>query len=151
MKNVFVKVSGDLFDDPGFIKFLRKLSERNITICVGGGAQINQKFHGRKTALKRHGPLGRELNSTKEKQLAKKVLERNKRRLQGILSIERIKAKVIIPVLNVGQVMCHINSDEMLRVAYLGYDELYAITLKNRVLSKRQQFSNLPKIKIIGL
>ncbi len=151
MTNIFIKVSGDLFDTTGFIKFLKKIGKHNIVICVGGGTQINQLFHNRRVSLKKYGPLGRELNSSKEKQLAKQVLERNKRRLQDMLSAERIKANVIIPVLGIGQVTCHINGDEMLRVAYLGYDKLYAITLKSRVSPKRQQFSDLPKIKIIGL
>jgi len=150
-KNIFIKVSGDLFDNVKFIKFLKKLSSYNIIICVGGGTQINQALNSRKIPLKKHGPLGRELNFPKERRLAKEILERNKKRLQALLSAERIKARVIIPVLSIGQVICHINGDEMLRVVYLGFDKLYAITSKSRELLKRQQFSDLPKIKVIGL
>jgi acetylglutamate kinase len=144
-----VKVSGDSCLSDDFISKLRELSKRYfIVICVGGGTQINQALE--KTGLPRtsHGPLGRELPTLKLRQLARDVLEQNQADLQDKLARLKIPATVIIPVLDVGTVLCHVNGDEFLKIAYLGFDRLILITTPDRVENKQKQFSQFPKIEV---
>jgi acetylglutamate kinase len=152
MKNIFIKVSGDLYKNDSFLEFVSNVSKDSYAvICVGGGTQINAALEAKGFTLSKHGPLGRELGTLEEKQIARDVLEQNQNELQNILIEKRIVANVVIPVLDMGTVTCHVNGDEMLKAVYLGFDKLYVITLADRVLKKEEQFKELPKIEIVGL
>lgn len=132
--NSFVKVSGDLFQNTDFLDWVGILSKtESVTICVGGGAQINQAFAEAGFFVGKHGPLGREAKTDDEKTLAKDVLKKNRSTLENLLSTKHIHAKVIIPIMVIGDVECHINGDTMLLTSYVGFDRLYAITTENRV------------------
>ncbi len=152
MQNIFIKVSGDLYKHDSFLDFVSSVSkEGHVVVCVGGGTQINAALQENGFALSEHGPLGRELLSIEEKQIARNVLERNQAELQNILVEKGIVANVIIPVLDIGSVTCHVNGDEMLKAVYLGFDRLCIVTLKERLLKKQEQFKGLPKIQPVGL
>lgn len=151
-KNIFVKVSGDLYKNEGFLEFLSKKSQDGyVVVCVGGGTQINNALEKNGFNLSVHGPLGRELRSMEERQLAKNILENNQSELQDLLLVKNIGVHVVIPVFDIGSVTCHVNGDNMLRWVYLGFDELYAITLKDRVEKKKEQFKELPKVQVVGI
>ncbi len=67
MTYALIKVSGDLYQNPSTIDFIRRISAKGDTVvCVGGGTQINQALLTAGYSLKKHGPLGRELYSQKE-------------------------------------------------------------------------------------
>ncbi len=147
-QSVFVKVSGDLYKSEEFLASLAHLCKSFfVVICVGGGTQINKALGGEPTP---HGPLGRELKSFKERQIARDVLEQNQAELQDLLADWRISAVVIIPVLDVGSVLCHINGDTFIELAYLGYDHVYVATTQDRLEEKKKQFAHLPKVKVLG-
>lgn len=151
-KNLFVKVSGDLCFSPSFIDYLRITTRDYFTvICVGGGTQINETLAERGIEPGPHGPMGRELNSFELRQVARDVLEENQSRLQETLATLGISAVVIIPVLDLGSVLCHVNGDEMVRAAYIGFDHLVVITTEDRALKKAGEFSRLSKVEVIGL
>lgn len=152
-KNLFVKVSGDSWDKPLFIHLIEKYQNENyyIVICVGGGTQINQALADRGVILGLHGPMGRELVSFDQRRLAREVLEKNQQELQDKLSSLRICATVIIPVMELGTVLCHVNGDQMIRTAYIGFDKLVVVTEKDRVEKKRTEFANLPKVEVVGI
>ncbi len=151
-KNLFVKVSGDLYQKPSFIKYLRTVTRKYFTVvCVGGGTQINEAIAEKGIEPGPHGPMGRELPSFELRQVARDVLERNQTELQNTLASLEINAVVIIPVLDLGSVLCHVNGDEMVKTAYIGFDRLVVITTKDRLEKKALEFRGLDKVKVIGL
>lgn len=150
-KSVFVKVSGDLFLSESFLNGLMKLTrDFFVVICVGGGTQINKALKEAGYETKKHGPLGREAESFEEKQIARDVLEKNQMLLQDILADRKIPATVVIPVIDIGSVLCHVNGDTFVRTVYLGFDQIYIATTHNRVNQKKKDFADLPKIRVLG-
>jgi hypothetical protein len=150
----FIKVSGDLYQNPVFLDFVSSIAEKDYTvICVGGGTQINQALVKEGYTLTQHGPLGRELATQKEKEIANSVLESNKKTLEEILKKFGISAKVTIPVFFVEGIMCHLNGDEYLRSVYLGFDRLYLVTRKERKMKKQKEFprDKFPKLEVVGI
>jgi len=148
-KTVFVKVSGDLVSRRDVVDWIKKLAkEFFVVVCIGGGAHINEEFEKRGHKIK-FGPLGREVENFQERQLARNILEKNQARVQDLLAKNKVPAMVIIPVIDIGSVLCHLNGDVFTQAAYLGFDELYVLTYKNRVKAKKETFKKLPKIKII--
>ena len=149
--NVFVKVSGDEFKNPRFMGWLKEQTQRAwVAICIGGGTQINAAFEAGGFETK-FGPLGRETKDFRERQVARDVLEANQVALQDALGQHGINAAVELPVTYIGTVLCHVNGDVMVQVAYLGYDELYVVTTPERLEKKREQFAWLhPKVQVIA-
>jgi len=152
-KTIFVKVSGDLFLDPVFFEKLVPLYKKAayLLICVGGGSQINDALETAGFTLKLHGPLGRELKTMKERVIARDVLRKNRETLKEHLRAKFPKAVAIMPVIEKGPVICHINGDELVRTMYNGFDELHVFTRRDRVEKKRIEFHGLPKVKVIGI
>jgi len=153
-KTVFMKASGDLILHPDFIQQIVKKSQNNhVVICVGGGGQINRTFAelGTGEDKEKHGPLGRELKTLIQKNIAKEILENNQTQLEAILQAGNIDATVLIPVLDIDGVMCHINGDQMIRAVYIGFDALYVFTTNERLEKKSREFEDLPKVEVIGL
>lgn len=150
--SVFVKVSGDVWQRPDFMTWLAELASvpgNHVVVCVGGGAQINDAFQDAGYEVKKHGPLGRECESVEEELLAKQVLESNQALLQEQLRKRRIPAEAIIPVMEVGGVLCHVNGDTYVHTVYVGFDRLYVATLHDRGDKKREQFKHLPKVAVV--
>ena len=134
------------------MEWIRELSRIYfVVICVGGGTQIKEAFAKAGFPDSAYGPLGRETKSFAERQLARDVLEHNQATLQDRLSEEKIPALVVIPVLDIGNVLCHVNGDQFVLTAYLGYDSVYVVTLPEREAKKRKDFAPYPKIQVISL
>jgi acetylglutamate kinase len=146
-----VKVSGDLCQREDVIEWIRKLSAEYFTvILVGGGTQINAAFEEAGFKVAKHGPLGRETEIFKESQLARDVLEENQEIVQDLLALRGVMATVVIPVLDIGSVLCHINGDIYILTAYLGFDKIFVLTYQDRVREKKRAFKKYPKIEVIG-
>jgi acetylglutamate kinase len=149
-KNCLVKISGDVISEKALL-WIKKLSKNySVVICVGGSSQINEAFKKIGFKVSKFGPLGRELKKLKEKKLAREVLRKNKTKIQNLLKNFGIKAKVVIPVLDISGVLCHLNGDQFVLSAYLGFDILYVITAEERVNKKRELFASYPKVKVVG-
>lgn len=149
--NVFVKVSGDLFLREDVLSWLKILSQRkSVVVCVGGGTQINNAFRLKGFPVAKHGPLGRQTNCSEERVLAKSILEKNRGKMIQEFKKRKINSLVIIPVLKIGKVLCHVNGDTMILTSYIGFDELFVLTLEDRVFDKILQFKGLHKIKVVG-
>ncbi|MBC8465028.1 MAG: hypothetical protein H8D63_01480 [Parcubacteria group bacterium] len=149
--NAFIKISGDLIDHIDVLKWIKDVcTTHSVVVCVGGGTQINATFEERGIALSKHGVLGRELSTFNDRQMARDILEENQARIQDLLDEHAISARVIIPVLDIGGVLCHVNGDTMAQTAYIGYDILYIATYIDRVGKKEKEFAHLPKVHIIG-
>ena len=149
-ENVFVKISGDLIKRSDVLEWIRSLSiDHFVVVCSGGGTQINKAFE-EKGILTVFGPLGREIERFEDRQLARELLERNQGEIQDLLWESNIPAAVVIPVLDIGSVLCHVNGDIFVLAAYLGFDRLYVLTLEERVAKKREEFKAYPKIEVIG-
>jgi len=151
LKKIFVKVSGDEFLSCAFLDLLAELAKQKpwLVVEVGGGTQINAEFERLGFPIKVHGPLGREMDTFEERQTQRDVLERNQALLQDALAERNIFAVVEIPILIIGTVICPVNGDQMVRTAYLGYDEIYVVTTTSRAEKKAQMFSDLPKVRVM--
>lgn len=149
-KNCLVKLSGDCLEG-SVLEWIRELSRTHfVVICVGGGTQIKVAFAKAGFPSENYGPLGRETTSFAERQLARDVLEENQATLQDRLAEEGIPAIVVIPVLEIGNVLCHVNADQFVLTAYLGYDAVYVVTLPEREAKKRKDFAPYPKITVVS-
>jgi hypothetical protein len=151
-KNVFVKVSGDVVANTAFLEWVATLTtDAHVCICVGGGTRITAELakHGY-TGTPVFGALGRELATFAERQIARNVLEWQQKELQDALAAARIGAVVEIPALYFGTVLCHVNGDTMVETVYLGYDELFVVTLSERLDKKKAQFAHFPKVRFVG-
>ncbi|RJR14164.1 hypothetical protein C4585_00720 [Candidatus Parcubacteria bacterium] len=150
-KTVLVKMTGDLANLRwDVIEWLRTLAQEYfVVICTGGGTQISKKLDARKIPS-RFGHLGREIVSFKGRQIARDELEKNQAAIQDRLAVEKIPATVIIPVLDIGSVLCHVNGDTFVHVAYLGFDKLFVLTLDSRKEKKAAQFAELSRVEVVG-
>jgi len=148
-KTAFVKVSGDLIDRENVLQWLKLTAETFFTvICVGGGTQISEAFKEKGFPIE-FGPQGRITRSFEERKLARDVLEKNQMFVQELLAERGIAATVIIPVLEIASVLNHVNGDDFALLA-TGFDEVYILTLENRVSAKEEQFKDHPRIKVVG-
>ena len=150
-KTALIKVSGDLCYRDDVFEYIKTVAKDYfIVICVGGGTQINQAFIEQGLTVGKHGPLGRETKSFKERQVARDILEKNQAKVQDLLAEKGIPAVVVIPVFDIGTVLCHVNGDIFILVSYLGYDKICVTTMEDRVEEKKKFFASYPKIEIVG-
>jgi len=149
-KNCLVKLSGDAIQEKTIAWISQLAKSSYVVICVGGGTQINEAFTKAGFVVGIHGPLGRETKTLAERQLARDVLERNQAELQDRLADIGVQAAVVVPVIEVGTVLCHVNGDQFLLSAYHGFDELYVVTTPERDMKKKELFSSYPKIKVVS-
>ena len=61
-----------------------------------------------------------------------------------------ITANIVIPVLDIGGRLCHVNGDQYTLTAYQGFDVLYVVTTANRVQAKETFFAPYEKIEVVG-
>jgi len=149
-KNCFVKISGDMLGDE-VLRWIKELSQEYfVVVCVGGGTQINKAFTEAGLPVRDFGPLGRETENLEERQLARDVLEENQAQVQDHLAHLGVQASVVIPVIEIGTVLCHVNGDQFVLAVYHGFDVLYLVTTKDRVEKKKAFFAPYEKIKVIG-
>lgn len=148
--NCLIKLSGDQLSK-NVLRWVKGLTKSHfVVICVGGGTQINSAFARAGIPVRKFGILGRECKTLRERQLARDVLERNRERVQRGLASIGASACVVVPVLEIGTVLCHVNGDQFVLTAYHGYETIYVVTSKPRVKIKTKQFLPYPKIKVVG-
>ena len=149
-KNCLIKLSGDAIQD-NVLAWIGKLArDRFVVVCAGGGTQINQAFAAAGFPTGAFGPLGRETKSFPERQLARDVLEKNQAEIQDRLATAKIHAVVVIPVLEIGTVLCHVNGDQFALSAYLGFGEVFVVTTPERAEAKRKLFAPYEKITVVS-
>ncbi len=149
MKKILIKVSGDVNTNRVFLDFVNKKSKENkIVVICGAGTQINKALikHGYKINFGKHGRI---IKSSKENEIVKKVLEEKKEKLKEKLNNNKVHIKM--PFLYINDIFCHVNADKLVKTYYLGFDEIYVFTLKERIKNKEEIFKNYSKVKIIGL
>ncbi|MFH1178588.1 MAG: hypothetical protein V1711_02620 [bacterium] len=150
-QNIFVKISGDLIDNEQVSRWIAECSKRGkLVICVGGGTQINNALVEAGIPIREHGPLGREHQSEKERMIAEEILVKNVEKVRALCREQKINCEVVAPLIEVGGVQCHINGDQIILAAYLGYDQLFVLTTADRVEKKESEFAQYPKIKVVG-
>jgi len=163
-KTALVKLSGDLINRADVLARLRELAtEYYVVVVCGGGVQINEQFEARGFG-RNYKTLGRETRSFEERQLARDILEKNQSEIQDLLARENIPAVVLIPVFDIGSVLCHVNGDIFVLTSYLGYGKLFILTLESRLGDKNLQLEEIwaafgggkynekfpPKINVVG-
>ena len=150
-ENVFVKVSGDLIRRQDVLLWIKEKTGRcHLIICVGGGSDINEEFK-EKGFTVYYGPLGRETKHLIELQTARDILEENQALVQDLLADYNIYAEVILPFIYLGTLLCPVNGDEMVRLAYIRCMRLFVLTEEGeRLKEKKEKFAGLDKIEVIG-
>lgn len=150
-KNCLIKLSGDVIQG-NLLAWIGGLArDRFVVVCAGGGTQINQAFAKAGFSVGVHGPLGRETKTLAERQLARDVLEQNQAEIQDRLAEAGIQATVVVPVLEIGTVLCHINGDQFVLSAYHGFDEIYVVTASERKAKKKKFFAPYEKVRVVSL
>ena len=150
-KTALIKFTGDLTDlRRDVVYWLEPIAkEYHMVIVTGGGTRINEAFKERGLPIT-FGPLGREVATFAGRQLARDMLELNQVELQDALAAQGIAASVLIPVLDIGSVLCHVNGDVFVQTAYLGFDKIFVLTLDSRKEQKVKDFASLPKVEVVS-
>ncbi len=149
IENILIKASGDVIDREEVLGFAKEKAKDNYTVLVcGAGTKIGEalKSQGYETSFDNHG---RVTESFEERKIARDVLDIEQRRLQDILIGTGVEVES--PLIKLGSVLCPINGDTYVKAGYLGFDEIYVFTLKDREKAKIKIFSDFEKVKIIGL
>lgn len=149
MKNVLIKASGDVKDHPDFLEFADEKAKENYVIVIsGGGTQVGRVLEnaGYKIEYNEHGRI---TATWEERKIARDVLEKEAKDLEDKFLGKGIV--VIPPILYAGSVLCHINADNLVKAFYLGFDEIYVFTLKERIAAKEKEFAGYPKVQVVGL
>lgn len=150
IKNVLIKVSGDVSGDQSFVDFVTKEAKENYTVVIcGAGTKISEALRDAGHDIKFSDSHGRVTETWEERQIVRKVLEEEERKLQDVFVGKGVIVEA--PMISVGRVLCPINGDNYVKAAYLGFDETYVFTLKDRAKVKEEVFENFPKVKIIGV
>lgn len=147
-KNCFIKLSGDTISST-VIEWIEQLSKDYfVVVCVGGGTQINDAFNKAGYTHMIKGPLGRECSTFEQRQLARDILEKNQSTVQDLLAEKGVHVNVVIPVIEIGTVLCHLDGDTMALNAYLGFDVIFVVTTPERLADKQSKFAQYPKIQV---
>lgn len=149
IKNILIKASGDVIKKTKVLNFIKKNGKKNYTVVIcGAGTKIGKALNekGYKTKFNAHGRI---TETFEERKVVRDVLEGEQRKLQDKLI--GTGASVVAPIIKLGSVLCHINGDAYVKAGYLGFDEIYVFTLKNRIENKKKIFDDFPKVKIVGV
>lgn len=132
VKNILIKVSGDLVDNKKTFAFIKKKAEKNfVVVLIGGGSEISKTLaeEGVKSFFTE---TGRVITTFKGRQIARDILEQHQKKLQDRINEAGITAVVEVPVINLGSVLCHINADRLASDSSINFDKTCIITLKGR-------------------
>ncbi|MEA1926164.1 MAG: hypothetical protein U9M90_02870 [Patescibacteria group bacterium] len=150
VKNILVKTSGDVIKNNYFKKFVTNLAKKSfVVVVVGGGTEISERLSKAGYELFFDDIHGRITESWEERKIAREVLEKNAKILQDFFVGKGIF--VVPSIIDIAGVTCHINGDNYIKSAYLGFDKIYLFTLKDRVKKKEQIFKDYPKVEIISI
>lgn len=149
-KNILIKASGDLTENKKFFDFVTKKAQDNYVVVIcGGGTKISKALEDAGYAIC-YDECDRRITATsEERNIMRNILEQEEKRLQDKFLGSGVV--VIAPILYAGSVLCPINGDDLMKAYYLGFDEGYIFTKKERVEKKQKVFSGFTKVKIMGL
>lgn len=149
VKNVLIKVSGDVVEKGGVLDFIAdKARENYVVVVCGAGTKIGAapEERGHEVKFNRHG---RVTESFEERRIVRNVLEQEQKKLQD--KLVGTGANVVAPIIEMASVLCHINGDAYVRAGYLGFEEIYVFTLKDRVEAKMEVFEGFSKVEVVGV
>lgn len=147
IKNVLIKASGDIFKNETFKFFVTEVAKKSfVVIIVGGGTEISRRLEMAGYSIVFDDIHGRITESWEERKIARDVLEENTKKLQD--DLVGTGAFVVPSIIDIAGVTCHINGDNYIKSAYLGFDELYVFTTMERLEAKSKIFRNYSKVKI---
>lgn len=150
MKNILIKASGDVVESRKFFDLVvEKARENYVVVICGGGTKISRALKKAGYAI-RFDASGRRITETwEERMIMRDVLEHKEKQLQDWFVGKGVV--VVSPILYAGSVLCPINGDDLVKAYELGFDEIYVLTIAERVEKKKIAFSDFPKVTIIGL
>lgn len=144
--DVFVVISGSMINNLDALDWIALLAEDfKVTVCVGGGQQINDYFKKNNLPVE-FCPVGRICRTTEQKKIATKILRQNRKAVKRQLKTRKAKVKLILPLMKIGKKICHVNTDIMALNAYVEYDEIFIITIRQKVQQKKDWQKKLVEI-----
>ncbi|OGZ54270.1 MAG: hypothetical protein A3B25_02550 [Candidatus Ryanbacteria bacterium RIFCSPLOWO2_01_FULL_48_26] len=149
MKNVLIKASGDVKDHSEFRAFVAKQAKENYVVVIpGAGTQASRALKAAGYVIK-YDAHGRVTSTWEERKIVRDAIEKEAKELEDAF----VGTGIVVtpPILYAGSVLCHINADNLVKAFYLGFDEIYVFTLKERAGTKEKEFANYPKVKVISL
>ncbi len=147
---VLIKVSGDLVDNKEVFTLAEKESKHSYVVLIcGAGTKINKALEKAGYEIKFEKPHGRIIKTQEEEAIVKKILNQEEKRLKR--KYDSIGVKIQSSQLKIKGFFCPINGDNLVKAAYLGFNDIYVITLKKRIKDKKNVFFDFPKVKIIGI
>ena len=150
IKNILIKVSGDLGETQKFYDFtVDKAKDSFVVVISGAGGQINAALEKAGYQIRFDELHGRITETWEERKIARDILEVEEKKLQDKFVGKGVA--VMAPILNARSVLCHINGDNLVKALYLGFEEIYVFTLKDRLEAKKEIFKEWPKVEIIGI
>ncbi len=136
--NAFVVISGSMIKDVNALDWIALLAEDyNVTVCVGGGQQINDSFRKNELPIE-FCPLGRICRTAGQKKMAAEILRQNRKEVKRQIKQRKAKTKLILPLLKIGKKICHVNTDVMALSAYVEYDRIFIITTRQKRWQKKE-------------
>jgi acetylglutamate kinase len=148
IKQALIKVSGDVVAKEELYQLLSSLEGKyKLFILCGGGTTITEKLNEEKIPF-RFEAGRRVIKSEKGKTLAHQVLEEKRIFVEGRLQERGIKAAVYVPVIKLGEKLCHINGDDFVRMAYQDFDKVFVVTLKGKDKSSLRDIQNVEIIRL---
>ena len=149
IENILIKASGDVIEKEEVLNFIRKKARENYVVVICGAGTKIGKALGEKGYETKFDEHGRVTKTFEERRIVRDVLEDEQRKLQDRLI--GTGANVIAPIIKLGSVLCHINGDAYVKAGYLGFDEMYVFTLRDRVEGKEKIFNGFSKVKVMGV
>jgi acetylglutamate kinase len=144
--NAYVIISGNLLENEDALDWLRKLvKEYHVSVCIGGGEQINQAFQERGWENK-FGPMGRICETLEQRQVCEKVLKENQAIIQDLFNEKGITAEVKIPFGYDGDVLSPVNNDHMISRVYNGHDRIFRLTTIEKKAKKEAFFKEFSRV-----
>jgi acetylglutamate kinase len=147
--NILFKVSGNLTNNNEALNHIKSLSKNNYVVVIcGGGAQVNEALlnAGYSISFDEHGRIA---ETWDERKLIREVLEDQVTLLQD--NLVGTGAVVIPSILYAGDVLCHVNADNLVKSYHKGFTNCYVLTLKDRVEDKEAVFADYSNVEIIGI
>lgn len=131
-KRKLVKISGTVLGDPtkeeALSEQLRSSKKgHNLWVLCGGGKAITAALRKARVRFKFIDGQ-RVIRGERGKRIAAQILNDNVKALAGLLREQRIEAVVFPPIIQIGDVYCHLNGDTFVEIIRREFKKVVIIT-----------------------
>jgi len=150
-EKVFAKFSGNLYSTEAALKWAKRISERHLLFrsCVGSGTRITNALTAAGLARGYFGPLGRELKTPEQCQIAIAAAQEDRKLCRKLYKNWEIKAIIectvdyLIDYRNIRTIPNRYNGDLRPLDVYHSHDILYVVTSDENKGKKAKLYQDL--------